>query len=484
MRILIANHHLNERAGSELYCLELATALKEAGQQVAIFTLLPGEVAQQLRGLGVPVFTPEDRAAIEAFDPEVLHVQHAPCLFFLAGLKLSPVTVFSSLGVLPALEAAPPVFAGVALGFAISEEARAALLASPFGAAVPIEVVRNWFDDRGLQPGRARPGPARRIAVVTNHLAPSLRVQLDALCASEPGLEWVHFGHPENPVKVDAALLLQFDRVITVGRTALLAAALGIPCLLLDVHGCDGLITPQRLDAQATVNFSGRLERGQPSAQQLRELLLERAVEVDTAAVSERLWADYRLTGRVTQLLAAYQRAADRGVRLDAGARPAYGRLGEVYAEALKEGPALRGQLLEVEGYVGKLLGEITGLKAALSVQGQIQNAAELAASNALRERNQVHSQLQQTRAELQQTQERLAVVGQQLEASGLERTELRATLEAVNAQLQGIEQSLAWNAVGRLRQAKDTLVPRGSASRRAMDLALQRLRRALNTPR
>ncbi|KFE70001.1 hypothetical protein [Hyalangium minutum] len=31
MRVLLANHHLQYRAGSELYCLELATALQRVG---------------------------------------------------------------------------------------------------------------------------------------------------------------------------------------------------------------------------------------------------------------------------------------------------------------------------------------------------------------------------------------------------------------------------------------------------------------------
>src|SRR5581483_10222222 len=98
MRVLLANYHLAQRAGSELYTLELATVLREAGDEVAVFTFDPGPIAGEIRAAGIPVFSLRDGAAIEAFAPEMLHVHHSPCLHFLASHNLSCPVVHSVLG--------------------------------------------------------------------------------------------------------------------------------------------------------------------------------------------------------------------------------------------------------------------------------------------------------------------------------------------------------------------------------------------------
>ncbi|MFP2929896.1 hypothetical protein ACLESO_32820 [Pyxidicoccus sp. 3LG] len=353
MRILLTNHHLDQRAGSELYCLELSTALTQAGHQVAIFTFRPGSIAQEFVRRGVPVFSAVDAEAIEAFDPEVLHVQHAPCLYYLGSLRLRAAVLFSSLGVVPPLEAAPIVWAGVARGLAVSEEVRSALAATPFGAAVPLSTCLNWFDDRGLErPAPARAGPARRIAVVTNHLDARLKEDLDALCATHPGLEWTHLGLPLRSTDITAEVLRGYDRVVSIGRTPLLAAALQIPCLLYDIHGCDGLLSAEHFSSQVRVNLSGRMTRARPSREELAHLLLDEAERLDVAALADRVWREHRLSGRAADLVALYEEARAGAERLGEAARAAYGTLGRVYADAVD--PRLHAYLAYLERELGQ----------------------------------------------------------------------------------------------------------------------------------
>ncbi|BDG09269.1 glycosyltransferase family protein [Anaeromyxobacter paludicola] len=352
MKILIANHHLAERAGSELYTKELATALSRRGHEVAAFTFVPGAIADELRAAGVPVLTPADGEAVEAFAPEVVHVQHVPCLCFLAGLRLDAAAIFSSLGPRPALEAAPPLWEGVSLGLAVSEEVRDGLAATPFGRAVPLRIARNWFDDHGLvRPAAPRPRPVRELLVVTNHLAPALGAALDRIAAARPGFRWTHWGLPAASMPIDPARLAAFDAVITIGRTALLAGALGVPCLLLDVHGCDGWLEAGRLDALAARNFSGRLEGRRPSDAELEALLFEACPALDLSAVAEACWSRFRLGRRCEELEALYAEARRAGPRLGARSRAVFGRLGEAlrdgYAAARHEDGARRGRALE-----------------------------------------------------------------------------------------------------------------------------------------
>ncbi|QRK06463.1 hypothetical protein JQX13_41245 [Archangium violaceum] len=451
MRILFTNHHLDVRAGSELYCLELCSALKRAEHQVAIFTFQRGRISEEFVRRGVTVFSVGEGALIEAFDPEILHVHHSPCLYYLGALRLRARAIFSSLGVLPTLEAAPIVWEGVAQGLGVSEEVVDGLRATRFGAAVRLAVFRNWFDDDGLVPAApGHPGEARRIAVVTNHLDETLASSLDALCVARPGLEWTHFGLPHNSVEITAELLRDFDRVITIGRTALLAAALQKPCLLYDVHGCDGLLTVERLDALATRNFSGRLTRSRPSREELERLLLDEARRVDVAALAERIWREYSLRRRVEELESFYARLPETGVMLGEQTRLAYGREGQVYADAFLARLYAHG-LAETRA---RELGEAQARQRELE--------AELAA---------LKSGLEAERAHTERLQEQVRQLSATLTSKDAELSHLYSTLGEIDS-------SLAWEVVRRFRSMKDRLIAvPGSPRRRLYDRLLQRLK-------
>ena len=69
MHILIANHRLDEPAGTETYVVTLAGRLVAAGHRVTCFSPHLGETASLLRSLGVA--TVDD--ARDASEPDVLH---------------------------------------------------------------------------------------------------------------------------------------------------------------------------------------------------------------------------------------------------------------------------------------------------------------------------------------------------------------------------------------------------------------------------
>ncbi|MBX5484094.1 MAG: hypothetical protein IRZ16_19895 [Myxococcaceae bacterium] len=322
---------------------------------------------------GIPIFHPGLARELEAFDPEILHVHHAPCLYFLGGLELRAAVVYSSLGWVPALEAPPLIWPGVGRVLAVSEEVRDANADSAFGKAFDVRIFRNWFDDEGME-RRApvtRPGALRRWAVVSNHLSPTIAQQLQALEEKVPGFSWVHLGAPHNSVPITPEILGSFDGVITIGRTALLAGALGKPCLLYDVHGSDGLLTLERVPELATRNFSGRLSRRWPDLEQLMSLLFEEAAAVDLEAVQDLMWRDYSLSRRRADLEALYADLQKEGIRLDAASRRSYGRAGVAHSDALavisrsrdRESAEARRQAEESLKRVNQLTRELTELQ-------------------------------------------------------------------------------------------------------------------------
>ncbi|WP_375764888.1 glycosyltransferase [Archangium gephyra] len=475
MKLMLTNHHLEDRGGSELYCLELASSLQRVGHEVAVFTLRPGRISDELARRGVTIFTAGDDERIEAFEPDILHVHHAPCLYYLGALRLRAKAVFSSLGIIPALEAAPIVWAGVAQGLAVSEEVLDALRSSRFGAEVPLAVFRNWFDDTGLVPDApGQPEEARRIAVVSNHLDQTLARDLDALRAAHPGLEWTHFGYPNNSVEMSPELLRGFDRVITIGRTALLAAALQKPCLLYDVHGCDGLMTPERLDAQASRNFSGRLTRSRPSRQELEHLLLDEARRVDVAALAKRIWREYPLSRRVEELLAFYTRLLEGKTALGEQTRSAYGREGTVYTESLLG-------RLHAEARESAFRNEFHGLQR--ETEALRRETETLRRENeALRHESEARAGEMATLREGLETERTLSArlrteVGQLADALAMKEAESTH----LGSELAAIRSSLAWELVGRVRGIKDQFIALPGSRRRLLyDRLLHRFKRRL----
>ncbi len=371
MKLLLANHHLVERAGSELYTFELATALHDAGHTVAVFTFVPGSISTALAQLGIGVFTASDRAAIEAFAPDLVHCHHAPCLYFLGSLELSCPVVHSRLGPWVSYELPPAVFGGVSLSLCVSEEVRDVAAETPFGREVQSHIFRNWFDER--QTPRApvrRAGELERLAVVSNHLDPKLRQSLDAIVARRPGFSWVHYGLPENPTALGAKELLELDAVITIGRTTLLAGALGVPCLIYDVYGCDGWLEAHRMPDLATKNFSGRLERRALSTDELEAELFERRRALELEATADACWQQWSLASRLPELSDLHARALQAGARLSAQTRGAYASLGAMVHDL--EGVATAERMLRsqtahrLDAEVKRLSAELGRLEAEL----------------------------------------------------------------------------------------------------------------------
>jgi hypothetical protein len=168
-----------------------------------------------------------------------------------------------------------------------------------------VAIFRNWFDERVVLMAEARKAHRPlRVAVVSNHFAPELINALEALEAAGDA-EIDYFGAQRKSVPVDGALLSQYDLIISIGRTVLLAAACRVPCIMADVHGSDGLLTIDNLDQVRAVNFSGRMQKVRITRAHL-EQEIEKLFLYDREQLRKRVTADYALSGRSEWLLSCY----------------------------------------------------------------------------------------------------------------------------------------------------------------------------------
>lgn len=76
-----------------------------------------------------------------------------------------------------------------------------------------------------------------------------------------------------NNVRITPEILLEYDLVITIGKTVQYALGIGIPVFEYDIHGGCGYISPGNLEEEEKTNFSGRGSGQRLGAEELRAMI-------------------------------------------------------------------------------------------------------------------------------------------------------------------------------------------------------------------
>lgn len=309
MRILLTNHELARRTGTELVTAELAVELQRRGHEPVVFTWSRGELAGQVESAGVPVV--DDLRAVP-FEPEVLHGQHH--LAVMAALAAWPglAGLFYCHGVLP-FDEYPPKHPRL-LRYLSMAGINARWVAE--AAGVPpdqVGVLPNWFDESRFRTVRAASPAPTRAAVFGNRIGPGPVFDAVRAGCGRRGLEVTGIGRlfgtatdfPERE-------LPGYDVVFASGRSALEALACGCAVMPLEaVAGLGCLVTPETLDEHRDRNWC---------VYQKPVEVTEAAVVAELAklspqaqeSVSRRIREEQTLARAVTVLEAEYRELANR----------------------------------------------------------------------------------------------------------------------------------------------------------------------------
>jgi hypothetical protein len=127
------------------------------------------------------------------------------------------------------------------------------------GSAAPMLVHGNaipscWFED--VLPS---PSALRRIAVISNHVPREMRAAVHVLRSG--GFHVDIFGAEDVPRLVTPALVDDYDCVVSIGHSAQKAIARQRPYYCYDHFGGPGYITPQNVEEERHICFSGRSDR-------------------------------------------------------------------------------------------------------------------------------------------------------------------------------------------------------------------------------
>lgn len=313
MKILMTNHQLQDPGGSELFILEMASALVRRGHRIAVYTSLPGAVAARLESSGIPVLA---RPGDCPFQPDLIHGQHhLQAMAALAAWPGVPALYFLH-GAAP-WEEWPPChprifkYVGTSWRFAAWTAERTGTSPGEVGE------LRNFFD-----PERIPPPPPPRLtgkAGVFHNTLGSDGPSAEALAAGarEAGmdLEWVGKASGrmvENP----ASWLATCEVVFASGRSAIEAMASGCGVIPISEETLGERVAPANFDRLAGINFCA-----EPSDPPItRERVAERLRARDAPGAAEicaRVRAEATLDRAVDRLEEFY-----REVLQAAAARP------------------------------------------------------------------------------------------------------------------------------------------------------------------
>ena len=299
MRILVANNHFRDFAGSELHAIEIAKYLICKGHETILtsFVIDNPFKAEAVR-LGIPLVPLQtlDRGA----SWDVIWSHHVPAFQFIHGeLQLKARRhLHGLLSSVLTLER-PPLPKNFRLGsrnltFLPNSELTLTAAHRFLPAAARNAILRNFAPDAWNRAHRGAHAPVpAAIACVTNHPTPEI-LALEEL-ARGAGIRFDIFGAGQSePLRIAPETLVPYDLVISIGKTVNYCLAAGIPVFVYDHFGGPGWLDDDRLGpAEATI-FSGKCTPKTRSAPALLAEILTGYGRACAFASAQAAWAAER----------------------------------------------------------------------------------------------------------------------------------------------------------------------------------------------
>jgi len=303
LRILITNHFLRGRTGSELYVCELATNLLRRGHSPIVYSPQLGHTARELRETTVPVV---DNLDAIGSAPDLIHGQHH--VETMSALLRFPNTpaVFFCHGWLP-WEETPPRHPRILRYVAVDDTCLDRLVSENGIAEERVSVILNSVDLEQFVPRAPLPARPARALVFSNGAKETTHLGAVREACRRSGLTVDVIGEDAGNVATRPQDFLgQYDIVFAKARCALEAMAVGSAVVLCDVKGVGPMVTSGELDRLRRLNFGIRTLREKIDADVL-EKEIGRYDPSDAATVSQRIRDTACRGAAIDQIVALYE---------------------------------------------------------------------------------------------------------------------------------------------------------------------------------
>ncbi len=305
LRILITNHFLRGRTGSELYVCEVATSLLRRGHTPIVYSPQLGPTARELRNATVPVV---DNLDAIASPPDLIHGQHH--VETMSALLRFPSTpaVFFCHGFLP-WEETPPVHPRIVRYVAVDDTCFDRLVAENGIPEERIAVILNSVDLEQFLPRPPLPARPARALVFSNGAKESTHLGAVREACQKSGLTLDVIGADAGNVAARPQEVLgQYDVVFAKARCALEAMAVGTAVVLCDTFGVGPMVTASELERLRRLNFGVRTLRNNVDAGVLQKEI-DRYDPADAAEVSRQIRTNAGRSDAIDQIITLYHDA-------------------------------------------------------------------------------------------------------------------------------------------------------------------------------
>ena len=302
LRVLITNHFLRGRTGSELYVCELATSLLRLGHTPIVYSPQLGDTARELREATVPVI---DNLEALASSPDLIHGQHhVETMTALLRFPNTPAVSFCH-GWLP-WEETPPKHPRILQFVAVDDTCRDRLVCEHAVPEERVSVILNSVDVDQFVPRAPLPAKPARALIFSNGASESTHVGAVREACRRRGLTLDVIGADSGNVSLSPQDVLgQYDIVFAKARCALEALAVGTAVVLCDKVGAGPMVTTGDMDRLRRLNFGVRTLQERVDTEVL-EREIARYDPQDAGEVSRRIRTDAGRKGNIDQIVAIY----------------------------------------------------------------------------------------------------------------------------------------------------------------------------------
>ena len=304
LKVLLTNHFLRGRSGSELYVCELAKSLLSRGYTPIVYSPQLGTSAMELRNATVPVV---DNLAAISFAPDLIHGQHH--VETMAALLRFPNTpaVFFCHGWLP-WEETPPKHPRILRFVAVDDTCRDRLVCESDVPEERVSVILNSVDMEEFRPRTPLP-PKPAKALIFSNGSTHVGAVREACRRTQLTLDVI--GADSGKVSIRPQDILgQYDIVFAKARCALEALAVGSAVVLCDTSGVGPMVTTREMDQLRRLNFGVRTLQ-----QDLNPTVLETEINRydsdDAVEVSKRIRASAGRETAIDQIITLYDDVID-----------------------------------------------------------------------------------------------------------------------------------------------------------------------------
>lgn len=303
LRILITNHGLQQRAGSELYVRDLALGLLRNGHSPIVYSTKLGEVASEIREATVPVV---DKLSQVAVQPDLIHGQHhVETMTALLHFPHTPAVFFCH-GWLP-WEETPPHFPRILRYVAVDDTCRDRLVCEHGIAEQRVRVILNFVDLKRFVARDELPSRPRRALVFSNSASETTYLGTVREACQRAGIALDVVGSNAGATsKRPEEILGQYDIVFAKARCALEALAVGTAVILCDRVGVGPMVTTTELEHLRRLNFGIRSLQGTIDSDAL-EKEIARYDAADAMEVSRRVRSECGYEEALSELVALYK---------------------------------------------------------------------------------------------------------------------------------------------------------------------------------